>query len=79
VTLTVAQQLDPPANLQILYTGTTIELTWESVPGATSYKVYSSDDPFTGFTEDTTGSFASESWSTSIPVGKKFYQVKAIN
>ncbi|MCK4654535.1 MAG: hypothetical protein KAU01_08815 [Candidatus Cloacimonetes bacterium] len=39
--------------------------------------VYASDDPYTGFVEDTSGSFVGESWSTSIMEVKKFYYVTA--
>jgi len=71
--------LDPPQNVTIEIIGTSVHLSWDAVAGATSYKVYSSDDPYTGFTEDTSGSFAGESWSTSITNEKKFYHVIAIN
>jgi len=56
-----------------------ITLNWEAVTGATSYKVYSSDDPYDGFTEDLTGTFAGESWSAPATNIKKFYFVKALN
>ena len=79
VTLTVSQQLDPPANVQIQLNSSSIQLSWDAVPGATSYKVYSSDDPYTGFTEDTTGMFNVTSWTTLTAAQKKFYYVKAIN
>ncbi|MCK4655188.1 MAG: hypothetical protein KAU01_12170, partial [Candidatus Cloacimonetes bacterium] len=79
VTLTVSQQLDPPANVQIQLNGSSIQLSWDAVSGATSYKVYSSNDPYTGFTEDTSGSFVGESWSAPIGDVKKFYYVKAVN
>ncbi len=71
--------LHVPANIAINMDGSNVEITWDAVAGATSYKVYSSDDPETGFTEDTTGTFSSESWSAPIPDGKKFYYVKAVN
>ena len=45
--------------------------------GASSYKVYSSNEPYTGFLEDTSGSFAGESWSVPIEGVKKFYYVIA--
>jgi hypothetical protein len=59
--------------------GNSVELNWQPVVGATSYKVYSSDDPFTGFEEDTSGTFADESWSAPLPNGKMFYNIKAVN
>ncbi|MCK4654630.1 MAG: DUF1565 domain-containing protein [Candidatus Cloacimonetes bacterium] len=68
---------DPPQNVIIEIIGTDVHLSWDAVAGANSYKVYSSDDPYTGFVEDTSGSFVGESWSTSIMEVKKFYYVKA--
>ena len=55
-----------------------INISWSAVTGATSYKIYSSDEPYDNFTEDTSGTFVGESWSTSILSEKKFYYVKAI-
>ena len=68
---------DPPQNVTIEIIGTDIHLSWDAVTGANSYKVYSSEDPYTGFIEDTSGTFAGESWSTSIINEKKFYYVIA--
>ncbi len=79
VTLTVSQQLDPPANVQIQINGSSIQLSWDVVSGATSYKVYSSNDINTRFTEDTTGMFNVTSWTTTTVAQKKFYYVKAVN
>ena len=69
----------PPENVTIIVVGSIVQLSWTAVSGATSYKVYSSDDPYTGFTEDTSGTFINESWSAPAPTGKKFYYVKAVN
>jgi len=69
----------PPENVVITIIGTNVHLNWDTVTGATSYKVYSSDNPHTGFTEDTTGTFIDESWSAPVPDEKKFYYVKAVN
>ncbi len=79
VTLNVSDQLGSPPNVQIQIMSANVHLSWDAVAGATSYKVYSSDDPYTGFVEDTSGSFAGESWSTSVINEKKFYYVTAIN
>jgi hypothetical protein len=68
---------DPPQNVTVEIIGTDVHLSWDAVTGANSYKVYSSDDPYTGFAEDTSGSFAGESWSAPIGDVKKFYYVKA--
>jgi predicted outer membrane repeat protein len=68
---------DPPQNVTVEIIGTDVYLSWDAVTGANSYKVYSSDDPYIGFVEDTSGVFAGESWSTSILNEKKFYHVIA--
>ncbi len=67
-----------PQNVQITINGSNVEITWDAVAGATSYKVYSSDDPYSGFEEDTTGSLTGSSWTAPLSASKKFYYVKAI-
>ena len=71
--------ISAPQNVTISFSGNDIYLSWDEVSGATSYKVYSSDLPNTGFTEDTSGTFNGTNWSAPIPGTKKFYYVKAIN
>jgi len=66
-----------PQNVIININGTQVEITWDTVPGAISYKIYSSDDPYSGFAEDTTGTFNGENWSAPVEVTKKFYYIKA--
>ena len=70
---------DPPQNVAISITGTQIQITWDAVPGATSYKVYSSTDPYSITEEDTTGTLVDTTWTAPIPDVKKFYYVKAVN
>jgi parallel beta-helix repeat protein len=69
--------LDPPQNIIVEIIGTDVHLSWDTVAGANSYKVYASDDPYIGFVEDTSGVFAGESWSAPIGNIKKFYYVIA--
>ena len=71
--------LDPPQNVTIEIIGSDVHLSWDVVTGANSYKVYFSDDPYTGFVENTSGSFAEESWSATIGDVKKFHYVIALN
>ena len=66
-------------NVEIEIIVSDVIITWDAIVGATSYKVFSSNDPYTGFAEDTSGSFVDESWSTTIINEKKFYYVKALN
>ncbi len=58
--------LPAPEITNIYANNNSIYLEWSSVDGATSYKVYSSDNPKTGFTEDTSGTINGTSWSTSV-------------
>ena len=69
---------NPPENVVVSINGSNVEITWDAVSGATSYKVYSSDNPLTGFVEDTTGTFNNTSWSAPVPGSKKFYYVTAV-
>ena len=69
--------LDPPQNVTIEFIGLDVHLSWDAVTGAISYKVFSSDDPYTGFVEDTSGIFAGTSWDTSLIDEKKFYRIVA--
>ena len=71
--------IQPPENVTISVVGINVQLSWDPVPDAASYKVYSSDDPLTGFEEDTSGTFAGESWNAPAPPEKKFYYVKSVN
>jgi len=68
-----------PQNVTIAIAGTQVQITWSAVAGATSYKVYSSDDPATGFTEDALGTFNDTTWETSASNEKRFYYVTAEN
>jgi Concanavalin A-like lectin/glucanases superfamily/The GLUG motif len=71
--------LDAPQNITIVTLGSTVSITWDMVVNATFYKVFSSSNSNTGFTEDTSGSFNGESWSSANSEDKKFYYVIAVN
>jgi len=68
-----------PSDLVITNENPNIRLTWSPVSGASEYKVYSSDDPYGTFTEDTTGTFDDEEWTAPISTSKLFYYVVAVN
>ncbi len=68
-----------PVNIEIAINENDVLITWDEVIGASSYIVYSSDEPYDNFSEDLSGSFVGESWSTSIINEKKFYYVTATN
>ena len=78
VKLTV-YELTAPVNFTTSVSSGILTLSWDDVPYATLYKIYSSDDPYGTFTEDLSGSFTGPSWNTSIVNAKKFYKVAALN
>jgi len=71
--------LDAPENLSVVINAGIVELSWDAVSGASSYKVYSSTDPYSSFTEDLSGTLDGTFWDAPVSVTKKFYYVKAIN
>ena len=70
--------LAAPAILTITRSGTNVILAWTAVSGATSYKVYSSDNPYTGFTQ--TGSPVTGTTMTlAASAARRFFRVTANN
>jgi agmatine/peptidylarginine deiminase len=55
-----------------------VYLEWPELPGATAYRVYSSQYPFHGFTLDNTGVFNGSSWVAPAGVEQRYYYVSAI-
>jgi predicted outer membrane repeat protein len=70
----------PPANVVIEIDNGFITINW-SGSRTDDYKVYSSDNPYTGFTEDLTGTYDGTSWSAPFisTESKKFYYVTSGN
>jgi len=69
-----------PATPEIInyeLTDTTILLSWEEIPGATAYRIYSSNNPYSGFSIEATVS--STSWSGTRNGSKRFYRITAVN
>ena len=73
---TVTDSMSP---LTISYDGTAVRLDWGAVPGATFYRVYSSDEPHSGFLEDTSGTFLGTTWTAPIPAEQRYYYVTAVS
>ncbi len=79
VTLEVANvDPDAPENLQIVIYNDLLYLYWDEVAFADSYRVYSSSEPNSGFSEDMSGTYNGTSWSTAVPGGVRFYRVTAV-
>ena len=67
-----------PQNVRIeIINGDTARISWDASANATSYRVESSDDPYTGFSTVTT----TTNTTVDIPIStvKKFYRVVALN
>ena len=69
----------PPGNVIITVVTDSVNITWSAVTGASTYKVYSSNNPYTDFTEDISGNLTGTSWTAPLPGNKKFYYVKAVD
>jgi hypothetical protein len=68
-----------PVNIAISNDGSEVTVSWDEVTGASSYKVFSSTDPYSGFMEVGTGSYGVTSWTGPFDGNKLFYYVVAVN
>ncbi|HQO10475.1 MAG TPA: hypothetical protein PLK90_06030 [Clostridiales bacterium] len=71
--------MSAPGNLTVTVTGDSLKLNWFAVTGSSGYKVYSSDDPYDTFIEDTTGTFNGVEWTTPASAIRRFYRVTAVD
>ena len=74
-------EVSAPENLTITISSGNVNLSWDTVSGATSYNVYSSEDP-NASTENWTleeDNLTNTSWSETVSGQKKFYRVRAVN
>ena len=69
--------LETPQNVTISVIADSVHISWDTVPGATSYKVYSDSDPYGTF-EIVEWEGTATSWSESANT-KKFYYMTALN
>jgi len=74
----LASEILPPEDVTITVENDSTRISWTAVPGAISYKVYSSNNPYDNFAEDTSGGLSGTIWSTLFVDEKKFYYVIAI-
>lgn len=74
--LQAPQELDAPV-VDIEVVDGDIVLSWTAINGATSYRIESSDNPFTGFS--TVATTAQLFWSEAASPAKRFYKVTALN
>jgi hypothetical protein len=69
------QELSTPANVTTSVTATEITFNWNAVAGYSYYKVYASDNPYSGFT--VLAHISNNSYAASLTPAKKFFYVVA--
>ena len=74
----ITDELLPPTNIVVAFSGSDIILTWTEAQGATGYVVYSSTDPYGVFSVDETGNFENSTWTAPDPGRKMFYRVTSL-
>ena len=83
VTFTTIAAIPPgaPENVTITVSDGNVNLSWNAVTGADSYKVYSSTDPNLAFDSWTLeqDNISGTTWSETTTANPKFYYVKAIS
>jgi len=69
----------PPRNVQITHNTEITSITWNEVGDATSYKIYSSEDPYGSFADvSDLGVFNGTSWELNSDSDRLFYYVVAV-
>jgi hypothetical protein len=70
--------LNAPQNITVAATAGNVTVSWAAVSGATSYVVYASDLPYSGFTAVSGGTYTGTSWTGAVSGNMKFYRVTAV-
>jgi len=66
---------ETPANVTISMTGNQLTITWDPVPGATSYTVYNASVPTGDYVPATNGTYDGNSWTTTVTGAAGFFFV----
>lgn len=73
------QPLDIPQNVSAVVSGENLTVSWDAVTGATSYKIFSSVDPYGAYADiSESGTFAGTSWTIASTESKIFYYIVAV-
>jgi hypothetical protein len=64
-----------PTNIQISETDGVVQISWNAVPGADGYTVYSSAKPDQDFAVDNQGILSGNTWTITPSLVKQFYKV----
>jgi hypothetical protein len=76
--LEIAGTLSIPQNVALQIVNGEIQLSWDEVTGANSYKVFASDEPYGIFTDvSNNGTFDNNRWTATVTEERRFYYVKA--
>ena len=73
---------DPPQNVTVELSGNSVLISWDTqtrsdADRSMAYVVYSSEFPDSGFTEDLTGTYTSNSWTAPFIYDRRFFYVCA--
>lgn len=71
--------IDAPENVEIAINGSDVTVTWDAVPGAGSYIVYSCDTPDGTYTPVAGGTYGDASWTGTHSDDMKFFYVTALS
>ncbi|MBN1302781.1 MAG: VCBS repeat-containing protein [Melioribacteraceae bacterium] len=72
-------EMDIPANVTTETIDSNLKISWDAVPGAASYKVFASDDPYGTFEDvSVSGIFDGASWTITYSESRKFFYVVAV-
>ena len=74
---TTGSSFNPPEIALFIYNAD-LYLYWDPVAGAGSYTIYSSTDPYNGYTVDESGVLTGELWIAPLPAEQRFYRVTAV-
>ena len=72
-------EIPRPENVQISVSDSVVTIQWNEVPEATSYKIYSSENPYSEVWDLEQSGITDTIWSESISGLKKFYYVTGNN
>jgi len=64
-----------PQSVGIVEDNGNIEINWDDVDFATGYRIESTNNHYSGYANDTSGSFDGSSWSAAVNGDKRFYRV----
>jgi len=77
--ITIPDTLTSPANIYVAVLSDSIQISWHAVPYATSYQIYSSDNPDGISWNLEVEGITDTSWILSVTANRKFYFIKALN